>query len=105
MSNLSYDFAFFSLCNFFRILKYHYFSHTFEHYRLVILIVYLFFRYAISRLKQAPDEDLMLYLLQLVQALKYENFDEIKEGKLIDLQHTCLSIALIHKYILQDTDS
>lgn len=37
-------------------------------------------RYAISRLKQAPDEDLMLYLLQLVQALKYENFDEIKEG-------------------------
>lgn len=37
-------------------------------------------RYAISRLKQAPDEDLMLYLLQLVQALKYENFEEIKEG-------------------------
>lgn len=37
-------------------------------------------RYAISRLQQAPDEDLMLYLLQLVQALKYENFDDIKEG-------------------------
>lgn len=37
-------------------------------------------RYAITRLKQAPDEDLMLYLLQLVQALKYENFDDIKEG-------------------------
>ncbi|XP_058461571.1 phosphatidylinositol 3-kinase catalytic subunit type 3 isoform X2 [Malaya genurostris] len=34
-------------------------------------------RYAISRLNQAPDEDLLLYLLQLVQALKYENFDEI----------------------------
>ncbi|XP_017786866.1 PREDICTED: phosphatidylinositol 3-kinase catalytic subunit type 3 isoform X2 [Nicrophorus vespilloides] len=34
--------------------------------------------YAISRLQQAPDEDLMLYLLQLVQALKYENFDIIK---------------------------
>lgn len=34
-------------------------------------------RYAITRLKQAPDEDLMLYLLQLVQALKYENFDFI----------------------------
>lgn len=34
-------------------------------------------RYAISRLDQAPDEDLLLYLLQLVQALKYEHFDEI----------------------------
>lgn len=37
-------------------------------------------KYAISRLQQAPDEDLMLYLLQLVQALKYENFNNIKEG-------------------------
>lgn len=37
-------------------------------------------RYAISRLKQAPDEDLFLYLLQLVQALKYENFDNIFEA-------------------------
>ncbi|RWS23618.1 phosphatidylinositol 3-kinase catalytic subunit type 3-like isoform X1, partial [Leptotrombidium deliense] len=35
-------------------------------------------KYAVSRLKQAPDEDLLLYLLQLVQALKYENFEEIK---------------------------
>ncbi|XP_053682998.1 phosphatidylinositol 3-kinase catalytic subunit type 3 [Sabethes cyaneus] len=34
-------------------------------------------RYAISRLDQAPDEDLLLYLLQLVQALKYEHFGEI----------------------------
>lgn len=25
-------------------------------------------------------QDLFLYLLQLVQALKYENFEEIKEG-------------------------
>jgi len=30
-------------------------------------------RYAVTRLKQAPDEDLLLYLLQLVQALKYED--------------------------------
>lgn len=37
-------------------------------------------RYAISRLKQAPDEDLLLYLLQLVQALKYENTDDILEA-------------------------
>lgn len=34
-------------------------------------------RYAIGRLMQASDEDLLLYLLQLVQALKYENFDDI----------------------------
>lgn len=37
-------------------------------------------RYAITRLKQAQDEDLLLYLLQLVQALKYENFDDIFES-------------------------
>lgn len=37
-------------------------------------------RYAVTRLKQAPDEDLLLYLLQLVQALKYENLSEIKES-------------------------
>lgn len=48
--------------------------------------MYFIHRYAISRLKQAPDEDLMLYLLQLVQALKYENFDEIKEGTLINIE-------------------
>ncbi|XP_064619117.1 phosphatidylinositol 3-kinase catalytic subunit type 3-like [Lineus longissimus] len=35
-------------------------------------------KYAVARLQQANDEDLLLYLLQLVQALKYENFDEIK---------------------------
>ena len=32
-------------------------------------------KYAVSRLRQAPDDDLLLYLLQLVQALKYENFE------------------------------
>lgn len=37
-------------------------------------------RYAITRLKKAPDEDLLLYLLQLVQALKYENFDNILDA-------------------------
>ncbi|XP_071039733.1 phosphatidylinositol 3-kinase catalytic subunit type 3 isoform X4 [Parasteatoda tepidariorum] len=36
-------------------------------------------KYAVTRLKQAPDEDLLMYLLQLVQALKYENFEEIKK--------------------------
>lgn len=37
-------------------------------------------RYAISRLQQAPDEDIILYLLQLVQALKYEDFKTIERG-------------------------
>nr|QFR39795.1 phosphatidylinositol 3-kinase catalytic subunit [Azumapecten farreri] len=37
-------------------------------------------KYAVSRLRQADDEDLLLYFLQLVQALKYENFEEIKNG-------------------------
>ncbi|KAG8268101.1 Phosphatidylinositol 3-kinase catalytic subunit type 3 [Homalodisca vitripennis] len=36
-------------------------------------------RYAISRLQQASDDDLLLYLLQLVQALKYEDFYDINE--------------------------
>lgn len=35
-------------------------------------------KYAIMRLRQAKDEDLLLYLQQLVQALKYENFLDIK---------------------------
>ncbi|CAF1247836.1 unnamed protein product [Adineta steineri] len=33
--------------------------------------------YAVSRLRQAPDDDLLLYLLQLVQALRYERHDLI----------------------------
>jgi phosphatidylinositol 3-kinase len=33
--------------------------------------------YAISRLRLASNEDLILYLLQLVQALRYENFNAI----------------------------
>ncbi|TRY87681.1 hypothetical protein DNTS_013624 [Danionella cerebrum] len=37
-------------------------------------------RYAVARLQQADDEDLLMYLLQLVQALKYENFDDIQGG-------------------------
>lgn len=37
-------------------------------------------RYAITRLQQAPDDEILWYLLQLVQALKYENFKTIQEG-------------------------
>lgn len=35
-------------------------------------------KYAVVRLKQASNPELELYLLQLVQALRFENFDSIK---------------------------
>ncbi|KAL3866076.1 hypothetical protein ACJMK2_043415 [Sinanodonta woodiana] len=35
-------------------------------------------KYAVSRLRQASDEDLLLYLLQLVQALRYEDPEAVK---------------------------
>ncbi len=34
-------------------------------------------KYAVARLKEAPDDDLVLYLLQLVQALKYEDLGAV----------------------------
>ncbi|KAG5260736.1 hypothetical protein AALO_G00295900 [Alosa alosa] len=37
-------------------------------------------RYAVARLEQADDEDLLMYLLQLVQALKYESYTDIIGG-------------------------
>ncbi|XP_061379405.1 phosphatidylinositol 3-kinase catalytic subunit type 3 isoform X2 [Danaus plexippus] len=49
-------------------------------------------KYAISRLKQAPDEDLLLYLLQLVQALKYEDFNEIND----EYQRVCGKEAAVY---------
>ncbi|KAK2567164.1 Phosphatidylinositol 3-kinase catalytic subunit type 3 [Acropora cervicornis] len=36
-------------------------------------------QYAVSRLKEANDEDLLLYLLQLVQALRYETLSSEEE--------------------------
>nr|CAI5868714.1 unnamed protein product [Callosobruchus analis] len=50
-------------------------------------------RYAVTRLQQAPDEEIMLYLLQLVQALKYENFKTIQEA----LYFQDLASFLIHR--------
>ncbi|KAK4291772.1 hypothetical protein Pmani_033777 [Petrolisthes manimaculis] len=43
-------------------------------------------RYAVERLSQSSDEDLLLYLLQLVQALKYETLDNV-DMSLCDLSH------------------
>ncbi|KAK5078399.1 Phosphatidylinositol (PI) 3-kinase [Lithohypha guttulata] len=36
--------------------------------------------YAVERLRKAEDDELQLYLLQLVQALKFERYDEDEEG-------------------------
>lgn len=55
-------------------------------------------KYAVNRLRQADDEELLLYLLQLVQALKYENFDQIKK----DLDTTT---ALRRDSVSQDDSS
>uniref|UniRef100_A0A182S9W3 Phosphatidylinositol 3-kinase catalytic subunit type 3 n=1 Tax=Anopheles maculatus TaxID=74869 RepID=A0A182S9W3_9DIPT len=41
--------------------------------------------YAITRLNEASDEYLLLYLLQLVQALKYEPYDESSVRKIVIL--------------------
>ncbi|XP_045775487.1 phosphatidylinositol 3-kinase catalytic subunit type 3 [Maniola jurtina] len=74
-------------------------------------------KYAISRLKQAPDEDLLLYLLQLVQALKYEDYMEIhdeyaricgkevavysdSEGKLLQSGHRGSQASLLSTSVL-----
>ena len=54
-------------------------------------------KYAVSRLKNAPNEDLILYLLQLVQALKYENYDKFKNE--VDKQKKFPSIDLLDKDI------
>merc|ERR1719318_2425713 len=63
-------------------------------------------RYAVSRLAQATDEDLQLYLLQLVQALKYENIKEMdrlaekdgdKDDSVVDSQDTDLASFLISR--------
>lgn len=57
-------------------------------------------RYAISRLQQAPDDEILLYLLQLVQALKYENFKTIQDGnKYLSVLKamTMLKVRLFHR--------
>ncbi|MCL4132331.1 UNVERIFIED_CONTAM: hypothetical protein GTU68_017099 [Idotea baltica] len=46
-------------------------------------------KYAVDRLKSADDEELLLYLLQLVQALRYESW-EIKSMNLLDVSHYSL---------------
>lgn len=51
--------------------------------------------YAVSRLKQASDEDLLLYLLQLVQALKYEATVPVT-------QEWDLATFLINRCVLDD---
>ena len=49
--------------------------------------------YAVDRLRQADDAELLLYLLQLVQALKFERYDEDEE----DLPGSSLAKFLIDR--------
>ena len=48
-------------------------------------------QYAVSRLKQATDEDLLLYLLQLVQALRYDFPQTNKNEKPVEVDHNILN--------------
>ncbi|OAQ98168.1 hypothetical protein LLEC1_03579 [Akanthomyces lecanii] len=51
--------------------------------------------YAVDRLRKADDHELLLYLLQLVQALKYEHIStEVVEGS---LQDSSLALFLIQR--------
>ena len=59
-------------------------------------------RYAVSRLAQASDEDLQMYLLQLVQAIKYDNYiagekkaEKRRDRNQSDGEHVDLSSFLI----------
>uniref|UniRef100_H2YNJ7 Phosphatidylinositol 3-kinase catalytic subunit type 3 n=1 Tax=Ciona savignyi TaxID=51511 RepID=H2YNJ7_CIOSA len=54
--------------------------------------------YAVKILSQTTDENLVLYLLQLVQALKYENFDKIKDDGL-DLATFLIQRACRNSYL------
>ncbi|KAI1619460.1 phosphatidylinositol 3-kinase [Exophiala viscosa] len=49
--------------------------------------------YAVDRLRQAGDAELLLYLLQLVQALKFEDYETKEEG----LPHSSLAKFLIDR--------
>ena len=47
-------------------------------------------QYAVDRLADASDDDLLLYLLQLIQALRYEDIQEIRDG-LVRISHAVMS--------------
>ena len=64
-------------------------------------------KYAVGRMRSSPDNDLQLYLLQLVQALKYEKFSTnttknkiIEDGSLSSSQvHILLVLSTILAFI------
>ena len=51
-----------------------------EHFQKKVFNIYLVRQYAVAILDGSNDDELVLYLLQLVQALKYENFEQIQNG-------------------------
>ena len=54
--------------------------------------------YAVKRLEAANDDDLRLYLLQLVQALKFENIDDVKKDGISPLGKFLISRACNNSY-------
>ncbi|KAK3703634.1 Phosphatidylinositol (PI) 3-kinase [Vermiconidia calcicola] len=74
--------------------------------------------YAVDRLRKADDEELLLYLLQLVQALKFEPRELAKEAEDADMEDSSLASFLIarsaanlklgnflHWYLMVELDS
>lgn len=53
--------------------------------------------YAVSRLQQAQDEELLMYLLQLVQALRYESEESIYAGLNVSPQQSRRFCLLHHE--------
>ena len=59
-------------------------------------------KYAVGRMRSSPDNDLQLYLLQLVQALKYEKFStNTTKNKIIEDGSLSSSQVYYILYILQ----
>lgn len=54
--------------------------------------------YAVKRLEAANDDDLRLYLLQLVQALKFENAEDVKKDGISPLGKFLISRACNNSY-------
>lgn len=57
--------------------------------------------YAVDTLASAPDEELVLYLLQLVQALKYEGLGETDEADDEVTTSTNVGVGVLGKFLVQ----
>ena len=70
--------------------------------------------YAVDRLRESDDDELLLYLLQLVQALKFEKISESDDGSTQDSSLACFLISratnnlmlgnFLHWYLMVECD-